>query len=119
MPTRSSGVGAVTAYFDSRGEADAAIRRLLALGLESGAISIVEHHGAAGAAPERPGQGGGLFGVLRDTFTPDAAGGAAPAEPPQRSGFLLTAEVDDARYQQVLDILGTHGSIERDERTDS
>jgi hypothetical protein len=118
MPARSSGVGAVTAYFDSRGEADATIRRLLALGLESDAISIVEHHGAAGAPPERPGQGGGLFGVLRDTFTRDV-GGAAPGEPPQRSGFLLTAEVDDARYQQVVDILGTHGSIERDERTES
>jgi hypothetical protein len=43
----------------------------------------------------------------------------AMKEAPQRGRVLVTVDADDARYEEVVEILSAEGSIERDDRADA
>jgi hypothetical protein len=114
-PMQTFGAGAVAAFFERRGDAERAVDRLYDLGLDHDRVTMVEHHDATESAAERPGQGGGLFGVLSDRMVPGHEGYEA-VEGVRRDGYLVTAEVDDADYRQAVAILAAQGIIERDDR---
>ena len=113
MQTKS----AIAAFFDVRDEAEEAIDQLLGLGCSREEITLAEDHNETGAAPETPGEGGGLYGVLNDAIIRD---GAQPAvgSGAARDGWVVTVEVDEQRYERAIRILGDNGSILRDERND-
>ena len=115
MQTERFGARAVTAFFEHRGDAERAVKRLFDIGVERNQVTMVEHHGAPETMPERPGHAGGLFGVLSETMVP-GSDRFAPVEGVHHGGFLVTAEPDDAHYEQAVAILGAEGTIDRDDR---
>jgi hypothetical protein len=109
---------AVAAFFDNRSAAEGAMDDLLDLGVPRDAMTMAEGNDE-GAAREMPGEGGGLFGVLDDTILPHPAGSETAGTASSRTGWIVTVEVDDERYERAVRRLGRDGSIIRDARADA
>jgi uncharacterized protein (TIGR02271 family) len=114
----------ITAFFDSRTDAEEAVSRLQAAGVARDSVRLVPGHERDTDAvpnPDTSAQGDaglGLWDSLRDLFLPDEDR-ATYAEGLRRGGFLVSVSATDAEYEQVLDILDDEGSIDIDERADS
>ncbi|MBB3590466.1 hypothetical protein FHX08_000810 [Rhizobium sp. BK529] len=117
-PEFSGGEGrsTLTAFFDSRDDAENAIDRLRNLGITS--VRMMPGYEAdsdkAGVAGD---DRGGFWAKLEDWLFPDEDR-SVYAEGLRRGGFLISVEVDDATYGIAHDILDDEGSIDMDERAD-
>src|SRR4051812_3809632 len=112
----------VTAFFDSRSDAEQAIERLSEAGVSRDNIRFMPgderdpSDNDAGTATRR--ESGGFWDSLGDWFLPDEDRGTY-AEGLRRGGYLLSVEATDAQYERVLDILDDEGTIDIDERANS
>lgn len=105
----------LTAFFDSRSNAETAIEKLRSAGLAD--VRLMPGYEADGenAASER--EGSGFWAGLADWFFPDNDRDVY-AEGLRRGGFLVSASVDNSNYDTAHDILDDEGSIDMDERAD-
>jgi len=112
----------VTAFFDSRSDAEQAIESLSEAGVSRDNIRFMPGDerdpldNDAGTATRR--ESGGFWDSLGDWFLPDEDRGTY-AEGLRRGGYLLSVEATDAQYERVLDILDDEGTIDIDERANS
>lgn len=105
----------ITAFFDSRSEADEAVASLIAAGLNRESVRVV-----AGAEGGQIGTVGsdketGFWDTLKDMFVPDEDR-YSYAEGLRRGGYLVTVKASDANYDTALDILDDEGTIDIAER---
>jgi len=134
----------ITALFDSRADAEQAQSRLVAAGIPQNRVTIVAQDsasatgsigsgssgsgasgltgsGAAGTGYGTSGtagsgaEDGGFLAALRDLFLPDEDR-STYEEGLRRGAYLLTANVEDAQFDQALDIIEQAGPIDIDER---
>ena len=112
----------VTAFFDSRSDAEQAIERLSEAGVPRDSIRFMPGDerdpidNDAGTTTRR--ESGGFWDSLGDWFLPDEDRGTY-AEGLSRGGYLLSVGATDAQYERVLDILDDEGTIDIDERANS
>ncbi|KQS95071.1 hypothetical protein ASG42_30175 [Rhizobium sp. Leaf391] len=117
--TASGTSSALTAFFDSRSDAESAIERLKQAGISSGTIRLVlgyeaDEDSAGTAADDRK----GFWESLGDFFFPDEDR-LVYSEGLRRGGFLVSVtSVSDALYDAAHEILDEEGSIDIDERAD-
>src|SRR3954454_9213420 len=126
-PTQNSGSASrrtVTAFFDSRADADEAVSRLHSAGIARDSIRLVpgkEGNDDTADRSRTPSLGEasvGFWDALRDLFLPDEDRHTY-AEGLRRGGYLLSVNATDAEYERVLDILDDEGTIDMDERADA
>ena len=105
----------LTAFFDSRSDAEATIDKLKTAGVTDVRLmpGYEADSGGAGSAPEIS----GFWAGLADWFFPEEDRGVY-AEGLRRGGFLVSASVDQSNYDTAHDILDAEGSIDIDERAD-
>jgi hypothetical protein len=106
---------ALTAFFDSRGNAEAAIDKLKAAGVAD--VRLMPGYEADGEGPATA-EGTSFWSRLGDWFFPDEDRDVY-AEGLRRGGYLVSASVDGATYDTAHDILDDEGAIDLDERADS
>jgi len=108
----------LTAFFDTRTEAETAIDKLVAAGIPRNDVRIV-----AGAETTSTTQGtsvdnredSGFFAALKDLFLPDEDR-YTYAEGLRRGGVMVSASVDTAHIDRASDILEEYGAVDVDER---
>lgn len=107
----------ITAFFDSRDEADAAVAELCDAGIDEANISV--RAGAqSGTAPGTTTEHRGFFEALGDLFMPDEDR-STYAEGLRRGGFIVAVTTEGADDDFVYDILESRGSVDLDERANS
>ena len=107
----------LSAFFDSRSDAENAGSRLKDAGIPENAIRFMpgyEADDAVAGDSERS----GFWSGLADWFFPDEDR-ATYAEGLSRGGFLVSVQVDGSNYETAHDILDDEGSIDIDERADT
>ncbi|WFU90159.1 hypothetical protein QA644_29615 (plasmid) [Rhizobium sp. CC1099] len=106
----------LTAFFDSRSEAEDAVERLKEAGVAH--VRLMPGYEAdAEKAKVESDDRGGFWPQLGDWLLPDEDR-AVYAEGLRRGGFLVSASVDEATYDTAHDILDDEGAIDMDERAD-
>lgn len=120
---QSSQTRVITAFFDSRQDANEAIERLTRLGIDRTNIKIVEgsSQGVKSTSAQQNSRGGeshGFWESLADLFLPDEDR-YTYAEGLSRGGYLVTVTATDAQYERTLDILDDEGTVNMDERAQS
>ena len=120
-PSSSSSQRMVTAFFDSRSDAEDAIERLADAGVPRDSIRFMP--GDERDPPDDAGDAArtephGLWDSLGGLFLPDEDRGTY-AEGLRRGGYLISVHVSDEQYERVLDILDDEGTIDIDERAES
>ena len=105
----------LSAFFDSRSEAESALERLRGLGVPESSIRLTEGSQPDESESGRPEQKG-FFEALGDFFFPDEDR-YAYAEGLSRGGYLLTVSGLSADLQETaLDLLDDAGAVDIDER---
>src|SRR5688572_11642853 len=113
--TGSSARRTVTAFFDSRTDADEAVARLHAAGVSRDSIRLTpgnERDTDGGTRTETNSLGEasvGFWDSLRDLFIPDDDRHVY-AEGLRRGGYLVSVSATDTEYERVLDILDDEGT---------
>lgn len=106
----------LTAFFDSRGEADRAVERLRDNGVSDGNIRLTEGSEPGVDTTTSATRDKGFFESLGDMFFPDEDR-AAYAEGLSRGGYLVTVSgLSAEQYDVALDILDDEGAVDLDER---
>jgi uncharacterized protein (TIGR02271 family) len=109
----------LVAYFDSRSEADNAADALVAAGLNRDAIHL---NADGGSASTTTGAAGGthkgFWESIADFFMPDDDRYAYD-EGIRRGGAALVVSADEARVDEVAEILERNGAVDMDERESS
>jgi len=113
----------VTAFFDSRTDAEEAISRLHAAGIARDGIRLTPSEQDTGTSSGTgtqsfPEASNSLWESLRDLFLPDEDRHTY-AEGLRRGGYLVSVQTRDADYERVIDILDDEGTIDVDERSSS
>jgi uncharacterized protein (TIGR02271 family) len=108
----------ITAFFDSRGDAQDAIDRLIDAGIDRDRIRLVPGAERDTPNPSYPESGTGFWEALKDLFIPDEDR-YTYAEGLRRGGFLVTVEATADEHDRALDILDDEGTIDIDERQES
>src|ERR671916_1681668 len=117
--TTHTGRRTITAFFDSRQDANEAIERLQRAGIVRANINIVEGaNRTQGASASREDEGLGFWEALKDLFLPDEDR-ATYAEGLRRGGFIVTVQADSAQYEKAIDILDDEGTVDLDQRAQS
>jgi uncharacterized protein (TIGR02271 family) len=117
--TASSGVAptrTITAFFDNRADADAAIQRLVTAGVQRNEISMVEGAKQSSASKASNQEDTGFWDSLKDFFLPDEDR-QTYSEGLRRGGFLLTVRTNSGLYDRALAILDDEGTVDLDQRT--
>ncbi|MBA3241309.1 MAG: YsnF/AvaK domain-containing protein [Acidobacteria bacterium] len=100
----------ITAMFDSRSEADAALDQLRAT---TGADARIIDE--TGESSESSDEGAGFWAGLKDAFMPDEDR-SSYEEGVRRGGFLLCATVDESKADEACSLLQSSGSVDFDSR---
>lgn len=130
----------ITAFYDSRPEAEAAKRQLEASQFDAERVRIIDQSSSGQSSSHESssasqggssysssssssssgdsGEGQGFFSSLRDMFMPDEDAHAYD-EGIRRGGFLLCAQVDDDRADDAVRMLESSNSVDFDEREQS
>jgi uncharacterized protein (TIGR02271 family) len=124
MTAGSSAHRMVTAFFDSRSDAEEAISRLHTAGIPRDGIRLTssgerDNSRSGSTGTKSVGDASiGLWESLRDLFLPDEDRHTY-AEGLSRGGYLVAVQTSDADYERVIDILDDEGTIDIDERASS
>jgi uncharacterized protein (TIGR02271 family) len=116
--TTSAGVAAtrtITAFFDNRDDANAAIQRLVTAGVQRNQISMVEGAKQSSASKASNQEDTGFWDSLKDFFLPDEDR-QTYSEGLRRGGFLLTVRTNNTLYDRALAILDDEGTVDLDQR---
>ncbi|WP_228461883.1 YsnF/AvaK domain-containing protein [Paracoccus liaowanqingii] len=106
----------VSAMFDSRAEAQAAVDRLKGTGVSDNQVRMTEGATDTATTGRAPEQDKGFWDSLSDFFFPDEDR-YTYAEGLSRGGCLVTvSNLTSAEYDMVLDILDDEGTIDLDAR---
>jgi uncharacterized protein (TIGR02271 family) len=116
--TGSTGRRTITAFFDSRQDANEAIERLQRAGIARSNINIVEGANRTQGASSRDDEGLGFWEALKDLFPPDEDR-ATYAEGLRRGGYIVTVQADSGHYEKAVDILDDEGTVDIDQRAES
>jgi uncharacterized protein (TIGR02271 family) len=117
--TRAGSRRTITAFFDSRQDANEAVERLVRAGIQRGSISLVEGaNRTQGASVSRDDEGPGFWEALKDLFLPDEDR-ATYAEGLRRGGYIVYVQASDALYEKAIDILDDEGTVDLDQRAQS
>lgn len=109
----------LSAFFDSRHDAEKAVDRLRDLGIPEAGIQLMPGNESDTPPEQRAEKHGGFFASLANFFMPDKDR-YGYAEGLSRGGFLVTvSNLDATYYDRALDILDDEGSIDFDEREES
>lgn len=112
--TGTTGQTSVSALFDTQNDAQRAVDRLLAAGVDMSRIRM--DAGGTDTTTPQADQGKGFWDSLGDLFMPDEDR-YSYAEGLSRGGQLLTVSgLTSAEYDAVLDILDDEGTVNLDER---
>jgi hypothetical protein len=116
-PSFASGMAksTLTAFFDSRADAETAIDKLKSAGISE--VRLMPGYEADGEGAPGAAEGSGFWAKLADWFFPDEDRDVY-AEGLRRGGFLVSASVDQGNYDVAHGILDDEGSIDMDERAD-
>ena len=126
-PSGTQQTRTITAFFDSRTDADEAVRRLHAAGFAQSAVRLTPGYQGRPERDVNPdsyrgayenNEGFGFWEALKDLFLPEEDRHAY-AEGLRRGGYLVTVQTGDASYARALDILDDEGTIDLDERAAS
>jgi hypothetical protein len=104
----------ITAVFDTQAEAERAVEALAAQGIPRSDLRI---HRDMPDAPVQN-QDKGFWASLADLFVPDEDRGTY-AEALRRGSVMVSAQVDDAHYEQAATLLESAGAVDLDERESS
>jgi uncharacterized protein (TIGR02271 family) len=108
----------VTAFYDTRSEAESAKSRLQASSIDADRIRIIDKD-SGGSSSSTSGSGdssgGGFFSSLTDMFMPNEDR-YAYQEGISRGGYLLCAQVDEHEADEAIRILDETGSVDFDQR---
>lgn len=107
----------VTAFFDSRSDAETAVERLVAIAIDRSRVRLVPGHEGGGEYRGTTNEGG-FWESLKDLFLPEEDR-YTYAEGLRRGGYLVSVTATDAEYERALDILDDEGTIDIDERADA
>ena len=109
----------VSAMFDSQGDAQRAVDRLIDAGIPASNVRLVPGYENDTPVTDRTEQHKGFFASLADLFMPDEDR-YTYAEGLSRGGYMVVAsDLDSAYYDRAVDILDDEGSIDLDEREES
>ena len=103
----------LSAFFDSRGEAEAAFEALRELGLSDANVTVVG--GDAAAAGAGPASSPSFLGFLNEFFGGSREMGTYH-EGLRRGAVMVTARVGDGQLESASDALNANGAIDLDER---
>ena len=106
----------LTAFFDSRSDAETAIDKLKSAGVAD--VRLMPGYEADGEGATSAAEGSGFWSRLGDWFFPNEDRDVY-AEGLRRGGFLVSASVDKSNYDTAHAILDAEGSIDLDERADT
>jgi uncharacterized protein (TIGR02271 family) len=105
--------------FDSQGDAQRAVDRLIDAGIPAGSVRLVPGYENDTPVTDRTEHHRGFFASLADLFMPDEDR-YTYAEGLSRGGYMVVAsDLDTAYYDRAVDILDDEGSIDLDEREQS
>ena len=110
MSLHSSSSQILTAFFDSRSEAENAIDRILGEGIARDEITIVEGADASGEKHRRS-----FFEMLGDLFMPHEDR-QTYAEGLRRGGYFVSVPTNADNHDRVRDILDDEGTVDMAER---
>lgn len=105
----------ITAFFDSRADVQKATDQLVALGIPRQHIRLTEGADTSGTGTAAATHDKGFWDELKDLFLPEEDR-YGYAEGLRRGGYLLSVQVDDALYDQAIDVLDTDGAVDMNER---
>ena len=106
----------VTAFYDSKADAEAGADILKNNGIAAGDIDIIA--GREGQEVHEHGSNGGFMDKLSGFFMPEEDRHAY-AEGLGRGGYVLRVDVAEKDHQRVVDLLDTDGSVDLDERSNA
>jgi uncharacterized protein (TIGR02271 family) len=114
----------ITAFFDSRSEAEAARSRLTQSNVDADRVQIIDqsHSNSTGSSTGTSGgsdssQGQGFWASVRSAFLPDEDS-YAYEEGMRRGGYLVCAQVEESQADEAIRILDEGGSVDFDQRQD-
>lgn len=114
----ASSSNTVTAFFENRSDADAAVEQLAEAGIPRDDIRVVVGQ-ESGVSNDAASEQKGFWETLEDFFFPDDDR-AVYSEGLRRGGYLVTvSNVSAAYYDKVIDFLDDEGSIDLDQRAES
>lgn len=110
----------VTAFFDSRGDADDAVKKIVALGVSHDDIRIIAGEESAGnehgeKAGDEQKKDKGLLASLADILMPDEDRHTY-AEGLNRGGYVVSINTTAENRDQIIDILDDEGTVDMDKR---
>ena len=108
----------ITAMFDDRAHADAAVQQLMQeLNIERSATQVYAADTTSSATATTSAAAGdrGFWGSLKDLFVPDEDRNTY-AEGVRRGGVVVSAKVDDDKLEHAMDILENNGAVDLDSR---
>jgi uncharacterized protein (TIGR02271 family) len=105
----------ITAYYDSRDEAERAADRLAQAGVQRTDVTVHSTDAASGTATTTKGEDKGFWESLGDFFMPDEDR-YAYSEGIRRGGAVLTVRADEVEFERVSDILEETGAVDMDSR---
>ena len=106
----------ITAMFDNRAHADAAVSQLSSqLGLASGQAQVIAAETASTGTTTSGTTTGdtGFWASLKDLFVPDEDR-TAYAEGIRRGNYIVSAQIDESKLEQAMDILEHNGAVDLD-----
>lgn len=114
----ASSSNTITAFFENRSDAEAAVEKLVGAGILRDGIRLVAGKESS-ASTDAVSESKGFWEKLEDFFFPDEDR-AVYSEGLRRGGFLVTVTgVSAANYDKALDILDDEGSVDLEERAES
>jgi uncharacterized protein (TIGR02271 family) len=106
----------ITAMFDDRSHAEAAVQRLTQkLNLKRDLVQIYNPDTTSTTATASPTQDTGLWASIKDLFVPDEDRYAL-AEGMRRGGIVVSAQVEEDMLDEAMSILETEGAVDLDSR---
>lgn len=112
----SSKTNTISAFFDSKSDADHAVERLVDAGISRGAIQVIEGRSDQTVSSASTTEATGFWASLENFFFPDEDRNTY-AEGLRRGGYLVTLTGYPFDMHDIaLDILDDEGSIDMDER---
>jgi len=109
----------ITAFFDEREPAARAVENLVEAGLPRASVRLVPgNEQSSTASRTEPAETESFWETLKEFFLPDEDR-STYAEGLRRGGYLVTASIAGANYEEALQILDAEGTIDIDERAES